>query len=46
MDVKKNKCSSIEHIEIDANSYCIECKLYMCNKCDNFHSKYFPIIKN
>ena len=35
----KQKCSSIEHKEIDAIFYCNECKVYMCNKCENFHSK-------
>ena len=31
------KCSFTEHKEIDAISYCLICKVYMCNKCDNFH---------
>ena len=35
------KCSSICHREIDALSFCGECKLYMCNKCDKFHSEMF-----
>ena len=38
MDIIK-KCSSKEHEEIPAISYCIECKVHMCNKCDIFHSK-------
>ena len=39
MEIKKNKCSSIEHEEIDANSYCQECKIYICKKCETIHSK-------
>ena len=41
MENKNNKCFSIEHKEIDANSFCFECKIYMCNKCENLHSKLF-----
>ena len=43
MENKNMKCSQIEHGEIDAISYCQECKVYLCNKCDNFHSK---LLKN
>ena len=35
------KCSSINHKEINALSFCGECKIYMCNKCDKFHSEMF-----
>ena len=45
MDIQKQKCSSIEHKEIDANSFCGECKIYMCNKCETFHSKLFSTHK-
>jgi len=38
MDNKKKKCSFIEHKEIDAINYCVECKRYMCNKCTNYHN--------
>ena len=41
MENKKKNCSSIKHGEVEANSYCVECKLYMCNKCLNFHSELF-----
>ena len=34
------KCTFKDHKEIDANSYCLECKAYMCNKCEIFHSKF------
>ena len=39
MDIEKQKCSFKEHEKINANFYCGECKVYMCNKCENFHSK-------
>ena len=35
------KCSSKSHKDIDALSFCCECKLYMCNKCENHHSELF-----
>ena len=35
------KCSSLNHKEIDALLYCGECNIYMCNKCDKFHSELF-----
>ena len=33
------KCSSED--EKEANYYCIQCGINMCNKCENFHSKLF-----
>ena len=36
------KCSFKEHQEINATHYCQECKIYLCNKCDNIHSEYCP----
>ena len=39
MEEGKYFCSSKEHKEIKAKIYCDECKLYMCNKCESFHSK-------
>ena len=41
MENNKPKCSSIEHKEIDAVIFCQNCKVYFCNKCENFHSKKF-----
>ena len=43
MEDKNNsiKCSSKEHEKIDAISYCQQCNVYMCNKCDNFHKNLF-----
>jgi len=35
------KCSYEEHKELKAISYCKNCNIYLCNKCENnFHSKY------
>jgi len=42
MDVKI-KCSLEEHKEIDAISFCPECRIYMCDKCENTHSS---LLKN
>jgi len=39
MEEKNKKCSSEEHKEKNANFYCIQCDINMCNKCENFHSK-------
>jgi len=38
MEIENKKCSSKEHKESKAVSYCCNCKVYMCNKCENFHS--------
>ena len=35
------KCSFDEHKEINSIKYCPECRIYMCNKCENFHSSFF-----
>ena len=34
------KCSLKKHSEIDAISFCIECNIYMCNKCLNYHNEF------
>ena len=39
--MEKQKCSSKKHEEIDAIIFCQECRVYMCNKCENFHSELF-----
>ena len=36
------KCSSKEHQESKAISYCQICRIYMCNKCENIHKKLCP----
>ena len=35
------KCSSNEHENVEAITYCEQCKIYMCKKCDNFHNQLF-----
>ena len=43
MEIRENKkCSSREHLNNDAKSYCPMCKIYMCNKCHNTHSTLCP----
>ena len=42
MENKKYKCSSKEHNEFDANCYCQKCDIYMCNKCEKFHTSLLP----
>ena len=37
----QKKCSMIDHKEIIAISFCVDCKIYMCNKCEKFHSELF-----
>ena len=34
-------CSSKEHERIEANIFCQECQINMCNKCKNLHSSLF-----
>ena len=41
MENKKPKCSSEDDEDIDAVIYCEICKIYMCDKCQKFHSKLF-----
>ena len=42
MENIKIKCSSKKHKEsIDAEIYCHQCQIYMCNKCLNYHSGLF-----
>ena len=38
MEKKLKKCSFTDHSQIDATSFCQECKIYMCNKCSNYHN--------
>jgi len=42
MKNQSQKCSLKKHSENNANYFCQECKIYMCNKCDNLHSELFP----
>ena len=41
MEIIKNKCSFNEHINIDASKFCKNCEIYLCNKCEVYHSKLF-----
>ena len=45
-EVKQIKCFSEEHKETDAISYCPQCRIYMCNKCENLHSSLFKSHKS
>ena len=38
----QKKCSSKEHFENNAISYCQKCQIYMCNKCNKIHSDLCP----
>ena len=41
MEKNMQRCSSKNHTENDAILFCIECKIYMCYKCEKFHSELF-----
>ena len=41
MNEKNKNCSSENHNQINAVIYCQECNIYMCNKCQNYHSELF-----
>ena len=41
MENQKMKCSLKKHSEVDAISFCQDCKTYFCNKCNNYHSEIF-----
>ena len=41
MENTKKKCSSKQHKDIEAINYCLECKIYLCNKCVKIHSDFF-----
>ena len=43
MEIKAIKCSSKDDKDIEANTYCGECNIYMCKKCEQFHSKLFSM---
>ena len=42
MENQKIKCSSQKHDQIDAISFGLNCKIYMCNKCGSYHSEMYP----
>ena len=37
MNNNYKKCIFKDHKDIDATSYCLECKIYMCSECSNHH---------
>ena len=41
MELQKKRCSLSKHSEVDAISYCQDCKTYFCNKCQNHHQEIF-----
>ena len=41
MDAQNKKCTFKDHKDIDAISYCQDCKIYICNKCFNYHQGLF-----
>ena len=42
MNNQKKTCSFQGHEKIPSNIYCISCNVYMCQKCESFHSKLLP----
>ena len=46
MENKKIACSSEDHLEIESSCYCMKCDVYMCKKCEIFHSKLLKNHKN
>ena len=42
MEKQKKKIPCKNHENINANYYCDICQMYICNKCENFHSNLFP----
>ena len=35
------RCFSEDHKDLKAITFCPECRIYMCNKCENIHSSFF-----
>ena len=35
------KCSSKLHQDVNANSYCQECRIYMCEKFQKHHEEFY-----
>ena len=46
MENNHKTCSFKDHSTTNAISYCFICRIYMCNKCENFHSKMFESHKS
>ena len=45
METQK-KCSKKIHSDLNAIIYCLDCNIYLCNKCVNHHSEIFDNHKN
>ena len=41
MNSSHNKCSSKKHEKVNATNYCQECRLYMCEKCNEHHKEFY-----
>ena len=41
MELNMKKCSSKEHSNINAFLFCNNCQVYLCKKCESFHSNLF-----
>ena len=39
MEINNIKCSQKQHNESEAISYCQQCEIYMCDKCEKIHSE-------
>ena len=46
MESQKKKCSFKNHREIDANYFCLQCKINLFNKCEIFNSKLYENHQN
>ena len=46
MENNQKYCTFKDHSTINAINYCFICRIYMCNKCENFHSKMFESHKS
>ena len=46
MENNIKNCTFKEHSNVNAISYCFICRIYMCNKCENYHSKMFESHKS
>ena len=42
----QKKCSQIKHADFNAIGYCLECNIYLCNKCISLHSQLFENHQN
>ena len=40
-NIIEKKCSIEEHSNIISNSFCQKCEIFMCNKCEEYHSHLF-----